>query len=316
VWSEFADQGQGIVIGTSDSGVDANHPDLRGSFRGGDDSWFDPWNGTRTPTAHNGHGTHTIGIALGRNGIGVAPQAQWIGCVNLDRNFGSPSRYLDCMQFMLAPFPLGGDPSRDGRPERAPDILTNSWGCPEVEGCDATALLPATDALRAAGIYFVVAAGNTGPYCSSVEDAPAPYPDVLTVGADDRNGQVTSFSSRGPTKVAFAPSAVDDGRTKPDLVAPGDDILSALPGGTYGVLQGTSMAAPHVAGVVALMWSANPKLIGDIDATTRILRDTATPVKPSYLGDNPTNTCGALANITGAGQVDAFAAVQSARSIK
>ena len=306
VWSEFADQGKGIVIGTSDSGVDGSHPALQAGYRGADDSWYDPWNGTRTPTAHNGHGTHTIGTALGRDGIGVAPQAQWIGCVNLDRNLGSPSHYLDCLQFMLAPFPLGGDPWRDGRPDRAPDVLTNSWGCPGVEGCDASALLPATAAFRAAGIYFVVAAGNTGPYCSSVDDPPAPYPDVLTVGAVDRNRRVTDFSSRGPVA----------GGTKPDLVAPGAGILSALPDGTYGVLDGTSMAAPHVAGVVALMWSANPALIGDIDTTTKILRDTTTPATPTYATANPADSCGAVANITGTGLVNAYAAVAAARAAR
>jgi hypothetical protein len=302
VWSEFGDEGKGIVIGSSDSGVDGGHPDLREGFRGGDDSWYDPWNGTRAPTDHGGHGTHTVGTALGRGGIGVAPQAQWIGCVNLDRNLGSPSRYLDCLQFMLAPFPAGANPWRDGHPDRAPDILTNSWGCPAIEGCDFTTLLPATAALRAAGIFFVAAAGNTGPGCSSVDDPPAPYPDVLTVGAVDKSRQVTGFSSRGPT---------EDHRTKPDVVAPGANILSALPGGTYGVFDGTSMATPHVAGVVALMWSANPDLIGDIDTTARILRDTATPARSA---DAP-SACGPVANITGAGLVDAYAAVQTARQL-
>ena len=302
VWSQLNDAGQGIVIGTSDSGVDGGHPDLRSGFRGGDDSWYDPWNGTRTPTDHGGHGTHTLGTALGRNGIGVAPQAQWIGCVNLDRNLGSPSHYLDCLQFMLAPFTPGANPWHDGHPDRAPHVLTNSWGCPAIEGCDYTALHPATAALKAAGIFVVVAAGNTGPSCSSVIDPPAPYPDVLTVGAVDANRQVTVFSSRGPTR---------DGLTKPDVVAPGASVLSALPGGTYGALDGTSMATPHVAGVVALMWSANPALIGDINTTTRILRDTASPAKPG----TQSTSCGPVANITGTGLVDANAAVQAARQV-
>jgi subtilisin family serine protease len=306
-WSELGAQGKGIVIGTSDSGVDGGHPDLRDGFRGGDDSWYDPWNGTTTPTDHGGHGTHTIGTAVGRNGIGVAPQAQWIGCVNLDRNLGSPARYLDCLQFMLAPFPPGGDPWRDGRPERAPNVLTNSWGCPDIEGCDGNALLPATAALRAAGIFFVAAAGNTGPACSSVDDPPAPYADVFTVGAVDRQRVVTDFSSRGPTA---------DGRAKPDLVAPGAEVLSALPDSTYGTFDGTSMAAPHVAGVVALMWSANPRLIGDIDTTARILRETTTPATPSYQDQAGSAACREDTNITGAGLVDAYAATQAARTAR
>jgi subtilisin family serine protease len=295
VWNQLHVTGQGITIGSSDTGVDVTHPDLQPGFRGGDDSWYDPWNGTRTPTDHGGHGTHTVGTAVGRGGIGVAPGAQWVGCVNLDRNLGSPSHYLNCLQFMLAPFPYGGDPLRDGRPERAPQILTNSWGCPPIEGCDFDALRPATAALAAAGIYVVAAAGNTGPGCTTVTDAPAPYRDVITVGAVDRNNQVVDFSSRGPTP---------DGLSKPDLVAPGKDVLSALPHDTYGEFSGTSMATPHVAGVVALMWSANPRLIGDIATTTRILDQTATPVRAG-------SECGGPADIRGAGLVNAYAAVQA-----
>ena len=299
VWRQLGVTGEGIVIGTSDSGVDGAHPALREGFRGGDDSWFDPWNATPAPTDHGGHGTHTLGTAEGRDGIGVAPGAQWVGCVNLDRNLGSPSRYLDCLQFMLAPFPLGGDPWRDGRPERAPHVLTNSWGCPEVEGCDLRSLEPAIAALDAAGIFVVGAAGNTGPSCGSVDDPPAPYRETLSVGAVDRDGKVAPFSSRGP-----AP----DGSPKPDVVAPGVDVLSALPGGGYGTESGTSMASPHVAGVVALMWSANPRLIGDIAKTRAILRDTTRPADPdgARCGGSPVN-------VTGTGLVDAYKAVEAAR---
>ncbi|MEV6815602.1 S8 family serine peptidase [Micromonospora sp. NPDC051296] len=299
VWSELGVTGAGVTVGSSDSGVDGRHPALAGGFRGGDDSWFDPWNGTRTPTDRSGHGTHTAGSAVGRGGIGVAPDAQWVGCVNLDRNLGSPAAYLDCLQFMLAPFPTGGDPFTAGRPARAPEILTNSWGCPPIEGCDPQALRPATDALEAAGILVVAAAGNTGPFCGSVQDPPAPYPDVLTVGAVDDRRRVTDFSSRGPAA----------GVAKPDLMAPGADVLSAMPGGGYAALDGTSMATPQVAGVVALMWSASPELIGDLDRTRRILRETATPVQA---GDR-TDDCGGAGNIVGAGLVDAYAAVGATR---
>lgn len=170
VWSGLGVTGAGVVVGSSDSGVDGRHPALAAGFRGGDDSWYDPWDHTTAPTDQGGHGTHTTGSAVGRGGIGVAPGASWVGCVNLDRNLGSPARYLDCLQFMLAPFPTGGDPFTDGRPERAPQVLTNSWGCPPIEGCDPAALRPATAALDAAGIFVVAAAGNTGPRCGSIED--------------------------------------------------------------------------------------------------------------------------------------------------
>ncbi|MCN0180882.1 S8 family serine peptidase [Salinispora arenicola] len=298
VWSELGVTGAGVTVGSSDSGVDGGHPALAAGFRGGDDSWFDPWNATSAPSDRGGHGTHTLGSAVGRDGVGVAPGAAWTGCVNLDRNLGNPALYLDCLQFMLAPFPPGGDPLTDGRPQRAPDILTNSWGCPELEGCDPGALRPATAALAAAGILVVFAAGNTGPRCRSIEDSPAFHPDVLTVGAVDRQRRVTDFSSRGP-----APG----GGAKPDLVAPGADVLSAMPGGGYGVLSGTSMATPQVAGVAALMWSANPALIGDLPRTRRILTATASPVPVSG------ESCGDEAHVVGAGLVDAYAAVRAAQ---
>ncbi|MET7945443.1 S8 family serine peptidase [Micromonospora sp. NPDC005324] len=304
VWSQLGVTGTGIVVGSSDSGVDGGHPALRAGFRGGDDSWYDPWDGTRSPTDQGGHGTHTVGSAVGRDGIGVAPDAQWVGCVNLDRNLGSPAHYLDCLQFMLAPFPAGGDPFTDGRPERAPQVLTNSWGCPPIEGCDQRVLRPATAALDAAGIFVVAAAGNTGPWCASIDDPPAPYPDVLTVGAVDAQRRVAEFSSRGP---------VPGGSGKPDVLAPGVAVVSAMPGGTYAALDGTSMATPQVAGVVALMWSANPALVGDVTRTRQILRDTATAATPTYRSDSPSDACGAPSNVTGAGQVDAYAAVRAAQ---
>jgi hypothetical protein len=299
VWSELGVTGEGVVVGSSDSGVDGRHPALAGGFRGGDDSWYDPWAHTRTPTDRGGHGTHTVGSAVGRDGVGVAPGARWVGCVNLARNLGSPAHYLDCLQFMLAPFPAGGDPFTDGRPDRAPDVLTNSWGCPPIEGCDPGALRPATAALAAAGILVVVAAGNTGPRCGSVTDPPAPYPDVLTVGAVDRERRLTDFSSRGP---------VAGGAAKPDLVAPGAEVPSAFPGGGWAALSGTSMATPQVAGVVALMWSANPALVGDLARTRRILLDTATPVAALP------PACGGARDLAGAGVVDAYAAVHAARA--
>ncbi|ASW56953.1 peptidase S8 [Plantactinospora sp. KBS50] len=310
--AEFHADGSGIVVGGSDSGADLDHPALAGNFRGGDDSWYDPWNGTTRPTDNGGHGTHTLATAVGGERVGVAPGARWMECVNLDRNLGNPARYLDCLQFMLAPFRTGGDPFTDGRPERGAQVLTNSWGCPAIEGCDPAVLRPATAALAAAGVFMAVAAGNTGPRCGSISDPPAPYPDVETVGAVDRERRVTAFSSRGP-----APGGAD----KPDLVAPGAGVLSALPGGGYGTLDGTSMATPHVAGVVALVWSANPALIGDLARTRRLLASTAGPVAAPAAepgdgagsADRAGRGCGIGPDASGAGLVDAYAAVRAAR---
>ena len=309
VWGEFGVRGEGIVIGQSDSGVDVNHPDLKDSYRGktdGDDyNWFDPWYGGTSPYDENGHGTHTLGTVLGQNGIGVAPDATWFACMNLNRNLGNPALYLDCMQFMLAPFPQGGDPLADGDPTRAADVLNNSWGCPEIEGCDPDALLYAANHLRDAGIFVVVSTGNDGPNCSTVNAPLSLYDSVFSVGAIDRSGNVTEFSSRGPV------TADGSNRMKPDIVAPGRDILSALPGGTYGALEGTSMAGPHVAGVVALLWSADPSLIGDIDRTEQIIIETAKPYTGNtsfgcFEGGNPNAAYGY-------GIVDVYAAVKVVR---
>jgi subtilisin family serine protease len=304
VWEDFNVTGKGIIIGNSDSGVQGDHPALRDGYRGrigGDDyNWLDPWNFTTQPTDIGGHGTHTLGSVLGRNNIGVAPGAEWIGCVNLARNLANPALYLDCLQFMLAPFPQNGNPLTEGDPTRAAHVLNNSWGCPPIEGCDATVLQPAVRALRQAGIFVVASAGNEGPLCSSVSDPIAIYDEAFSVGAVDSYGDLADFSSRGPVTVD------ESGRPKPDISAPGVEVLSAYPGGTYEYASGTSMAGPHVVGVVALMWSANPNLIGNIDRTELILRKTARP----FTG-TANSSCG-LSNTTGAGLVDAYAAVQAA----
>jgi subtilisin family serine protease len=280
VWSEFGVRGKGIVIGQSDSGADGSHPAIRDQYRGhasGDNNynWFDPWNGTSSPNDEIGHGTHTLGTMLGKDGIGIAPEAQWIGCVNLDRNLADAALYLDCMQFMLAPFPQGGDPLKDGDPMRAAHVLNNSWGCPEIEGCDPNSLKAAVDNLRAAGIFVVVSAGNDGSACSTIRDPLSLYDSVFSVGAIDKNGNMADFSSRGPV------TADGSGRMKPDIAAPGVGILSSTPLGTYSTYSGTSMAGPHVVGAIALLWSAVPSLIGDIDRTEQILIASASP----YNGD-------------------------------
>ncbi|MFN8505750.1 S8 family serine peptidase [Kouleothrix sp.] len=307
VWDELGVTGRGIVVGESDSGVQGDHPALREAYRGrggqNDYNWLDPWFGSSAPTDVGGHGTHTTGTILGSGGIGVAPGAQWIGCVNLGRNLGNPAYYLNCMQFMLAPYPQHGDPLKDGDPARAAYVLNNSWGCPPVEGCDPASLAPAVRALRAAGIFVVASAGNEGPRCGSVSDPIAIYDAAFSVGAVDRAGDIASFSSRGPVNV--------DGsdRVKPDIMAPGVGVLSALPGGTYGENSGTSMAGPHVAGVVALMWSAQPKLIGNIDRTEQLLIETARPYEGARAGCFDAGTPN---DAVGYGVVDAYAAVKAA----
>ncbi len=311
VWQELGVTGSGIVIGQSDSGAQWTHPELQHAYRGQDGKhdfhWFDPWNHTSEPTDIGGHGTHTLGSILGRS-VGVAPGAQWYACVNLARNLGNPARYLDCMQFMLAPFPQDGDPWTDGDPARGAHILNNSWGCPQIEGCDPLALVAAVRALRAAGVFVVVSAGNEGPICGSVSSPLALYDEAFSVGAVDSIGKIALFSSRGPV------SADGSSRTKPDLLAPGVEVLSSYPNGTYYNADGTSMAGPHVAGVVALIWSANPALIGEIERTEQILIETARPYDYARHGVPPCGDSTVIPdNAVGYGLVDAYAAVERAQ---
>ncbi len=311
VWA-LGVRGEGIVIGQSDSGVEASHPELASSYRGWhgdhDYNWFDPWNGSPQPVDFSGHGTHTLGSIVGSQ-VGVAPKAQWIGCVNLARNFGNPAVYLDCMQFMLAPFPMDGDPFKDGAPEVGAHVLNNSWSCPEIEGCDPLTFITAVKALRQAGLFVVASAGNAGySGCGSVKDPLAIYEGVYTVGAVNQLGDLTEFSSLGPVLVD------ESNRTKPDVVAPGAEVLSAYPNGSYQTASGTSMAAPHVAGTVALLWSANPALIGDIERTEEILNRSAN----AYRGKLPECVFSSQVpnNATGYGILDAFAAVRAGLELK
>ncbi len=312
VWGEFGVRGSGIVVGLADSGVEGEHPQLREQYRGKNGShdynWLDVWFGSPAPRDTSGHGTHTLGSVLGKD-VGVAPDAEWIACVNLARNLGNPAVYLDCWQFLFAPYPQEGDPFRDGRAELGAHIFNNSWGCPQVEGCDPAVFLPAVRALKAAGVFVVVSAGNSGySGCGSVDVPPAIYEEVLTVGAVNRNGDLAGFSSLGPVLV--------DGsqRLKAEILAPGEEVFSSYPNSTYEMASGTSMAGPHVAGVVALMWSANPALIGNVDLTRQIIFDTA----QNYQGILPecVSARNRPAQGIGYGIIDAYSAVQRAREVR
>jgi subtilisin family serine protease len=149
----------------------------------------------------------------------------------------------------------------------------------------------------------VVSAGNDGPNCSTVNAPLSLYDSVFSVGALDQAGNIAFFSSRGPV------TADGSGRMKPDIAAPGVDIYSSLPGGNYGFNSGTSMAGPHVVGAVALLWSADPSLIGDIDRTEQLLIEAADPYAGSisgcFEGDVPNAAYGY-------GVLDVYEAVQEA----
>jgi serine protease AprX len=315
--------GQGIVIGGQDTGYDWDHPALINQYRGWDGqaashdyNWhdsihttnFDSECGTDSPEPcdDNNHGSHTMGIAIGADGannqIGLAPGAQWIGCRNMDEGWGSPATYLECFEFFLAPYPIGGTPA-DGIPELAPDVTINSWSCPQIEGCFWHTLQDAVEAHRAAGIMTVVAAGNGGPNCSTISTPPSLYDAAYSVGALLKDiDTLAGFSSRGPVVI--------DGskRRKPDLAAPGTSIRSSIRGGGYAIMSGTSMAAPHVAGAVALLWSVVPNLTNNIEATEAYLNEQAVHLF--------TTECDSTAwpnNLYGYGRLDILAAVEAAR---
>ena len=317
--------GQGAVVGGQDTGYRWTHQALKPHYRG--------WNGTTAnhdfnwhDSIHSGggicganspvpcddffHGSHTMGTAIGVdsdnggvNQIGMAPGAKWIGCRNMDQGAGTPATYLECFEFLLAPYPVGGTPQQ-GNPALAPDVTVNSWGCPPAEGCSPNTLLAAVQAQRAAGIVTEMSAGNSGASgCSTVTDPAAIYDESFTTGAlTTGTDNLAGFSSRGPVTV--------DGsnRVKPDIAAPGTSTRSCSNSSdtAYTTASGTSMAGPHVAGAVALLLSAEPSLSGNPDAIEQRIGNTAfrlsTALCSSTAGVYPNN-------LFGWGRLDIFAAV-------
>ncbi|NOT62712.1 MAG: S8 family serine peptidase, partial [Acidobacteria bacterium] len=319
VWAQGF-TGQGIVIGGADTGVEWNHPALKNHYRGWNGltanhnyNWHDSIHtgggvcgpNAVTPCDDNNHGTHTLGSAVGDDGasnqIGVAPGAKFIACRNMDQGNGTPATYLECMEWFLAPYPVGGTPSQ-GDATKAPDITTNSWGCPPSEGCSQGTLQTAIEAQRTAGIMTVVAAGNSGSACSTIVDPPSHYDAAYTVGAiSSATGLIATFSSRGPITI--------DGsnRRKPDITAPGVAVRSAVRGGGYSSFNGTSMATPHVAGAVALLWSAHAALRHQITDTENFLNEAAVDVTSTSCSSS-----GVPNNVYGFGRLDIKAAVDLA----
>jgi subtilisin family serine protease len=232
----------------------------------------------------------------------------------MDDGNGTPARYIECMQWMLAPTDLS---DQNPNPDLAPDVISNSWTCIASEGCTVgNEILGAALNLSAGGIFFVAAAANDGPSCSTITAAPAIYNSSFTIGATDSNDALAGFSSRGPVlgRPRISPT---NNPIKPDVSAPGVNVPSSWPPNTYANLDGTSMATPHVAGAAALVMSANPALKGHPAAVAAILRDTAVTVGVT---DPVNQSCGGTSRTTwpnymmGHGRIDAFAAYQAAIS--
>src|SRR5206468_3541519 len=163
-----------------------------------------------------------------------------------------PETYIGCMEFMIAPWDLNG---QNPDPTKAPAAISDSWYCSISFGeCpNQSILLTTVQNVRAAGIVPVFAAGNSGPACQTIgnDGPPAQYDEAFTVGATTQANTLAGFSSRGP-------ATFQGTRIKPDITAPGQTVRSSYPPNTYAVLDGTSMATPHIAGVIALIYSAKP----------------------------------------------------------
>lgn len=257
VWADGV-TGEGVVVANIDSGVRGTHEVLRSNFRGAY-GWYDPEAQSAEPYDITGHGTHTMGTIAGSGGIGVAPGAKWMACKGCRSDGCHDADMLACAQFILCPTDTQGNHADCSK---APHVVSNSWSG---DGGDDW-FQPAVDAWVAAGIIPVFSLGNTGPGCSSAS-SPGDYLNVIGVTATTVTDGLARFSARGPS--AFA------NRTKPDVTAPGTDIVSAVAASdaSYATVSGSSMATPHVAGTVALMLSAQPSLTAD--ALKRALYRTA-----------------------------------------
>lgn len=272
-WGTFGVKGDGILVANIDTGVQWNHPALVNQFKcpGQPDNpacWYDPTNscGAGGACDDKGHGTHTMGTMVAKDDAslayiaGMAPNAKWIACKACDISGSCSEASLNsCADWILAP---------GGSAANRPDIVNNSWGS---GGGDAW-YQAKVQAWRAAGIFPAFSAGNHGSSCDTIGD-PGDYQESFASAAHDNTRTIAGFSSRGPSPFG------DTLYTKPNISAPGVSICSTVPTNGWSCgYSGTSMASPHTAGAVALLWSCNPALKGQIDLTFQVLQnDTDAP---------------------------------------
>jgi len=304
VWSQFGTRGEGIVVANIDTGTQFDHPALAMKYRGRDANggidhnynWFDPSHVCPNPAPcdNNNHGTHTMGTMVGDDGgsnqIGVAPGAKFIAAKGCESSNCSDAALLASGEWVVAPTDLNG---QNPRPDLAPDIVNNSWGGPGYDPFYEDIV----QSWLAAGIFPAFSNGNSGPACNT-SGSPGQYNESYSSGAFDINNAIASFSSRG---------SGEGGEIKPNLAAPGVNVRSSIAGGGYASFNGTSMASPHTAGAVALIWSASPATKNDIPATRALLDTTAIDVDATTCGGTPADN-----NVFGEGRLNAFAAVSNA----
>ena len=302
--------GRGVTIGIVDTGVYERHPALLARYRGyrgagkpleHDGNWFSPIRRYESgPVDNSGHGTHMAGSVVGGTGlpggapVAVAPGAQWIAGAACTSSACPLTGVLPVLQFMLAPTDRR---RRNPNPDLRPEIVANSW---QRDSKD-VALERAIEAFQAAGMLPVFAVGNGGPACGSARTPGTDPDEVLSVGSVDAGGSVSASSGRGP-----APGGLPD----PDVVAPGEAVISSTPRRGYASANGTSSAAAISAGVAALALDAAPRLKGDPKGLVAALRAGARPIRDQACG---TSDDGRRNNDAGYGLLDATRVIDAAR---
>jgi len=311
-------RGFNVTLANIDTGVLYTHESLVRSYRGNlgngafdhDFNWFDP-RGQAIPYDNNGHGTHTMGSITGDDlvsGIGTAPDSRWIAAKGCAAASCSNADLIGSFQYLFAPTRQDGS---DADTNQAPQVISNSWG----GGQGSTSFLPYIEPHVEVGTTVTFSQGNSGSGCGTA-NSPGDLAIVIGVGSTDINDALSSFSSRGPS-VLGAPNFATQ---KPDIAAPGERVLSSYytSNTAYATLSGTSMACPHVTGVIGLMYQVNPDLT--VDEVRRILTGTSSHDVSTPNGG--LTTCGGIPYTTwpnyhyGFGRIDALAAVNAAKSLR